>query len=421
MNNEVLLVLGLIALLCLLFVLFLRKKPKDKTAQPSDFLTETKPDLPPAAQAPEKEAPHPEPVPVAAKKSTAPAPEVTKPAPAPQREVAPTPAPEPKIEVKEAPAAPAPAPAAPAPAKPAPWEVALKKSREPLLGRLRNSFRELTSGEAWNDSHPLWESLEEALLTADLGPAMTDRLLEALKKDFRDKPDEAALKNHLRDKMLAVFDAVPPPPAKAADVKPFVTILIGVNGAGKTTTAGKLAAQAKAEGKTVVLGAGDTFRAAAVEQLKTWADRIGVECVMPAKGANPAAVAFDTVAAGISRNADEVIIDTAGRLHTKDNLMDELKKVVRVIDKKLPGAPHRVLLVLDATLGQNALQQAKEFTAAVPATGVVLTKLDGSAKGGAAFAVSADLALPVAFVGIGEGVDDLRTFSAPDFVQNLLP
>ena len=400
------------------------KKPKDKAGQPSDFITETKPDLPPAADEPKKDAAQPEPLLVSAKKSTVRAPEVTKPAPAPQREPAPTPTPEPKIEVKEAPVPapvqPAPAPVAPAPAKPAPWEVALKKSREPLLGRLRNSLRELTSGEAWNDSHPLWESLEETLLMADLGPSMTDRLLEALKKDFRDKPDETALKNHLRDKMLAVFDAVPPP-AAAADVKPFVTILIGVNGAGKTTTAGKLAAQAKAQGKTVVLGAGDTFRAAAVEQLKTWADRIGVECVMPAKGANPAAVAFDTVAAGISRNADEVIIDTAGRLHTKDNLMDELKKVVRVIDKKLPGAPHRVLLVLDATLGQNALQQAKEFTAAVPATGVVLTKLDGSAKGGAAFAVSADLALPVAFVGIGEGVEDLKTFSPADFVQNLIP
>lgn len=301
-----------------------------------------------------------------------------------------------------------------------PWELALKKSREPLLARMRDTLRELTSGDSWNSSHPVWESLEETLLAADMGPAMSDRLLDALKKDFQTKPDPETLKTKLREKMLAVFAAVPvPTPPKTA--KPFVTLLIGVNGAGKTTTAGKLAAQAKAEGKKVILGAGDTFRAAAVEQLQTWADRIGVECVAPAQGANPAAVAFDTVAAGLARDADEVIIDTAGRLHTKENLMEELRKVVRVIQKKIPEAPHRILLVLDATLGQNALHQAREFTAAANATGVVLTKLDGSAKGGAAFSVSAELGLPVAFVGIGEKVEDLRPFSPQEFVHHLLP
>jgi fused signal recognition particle receptor len=248
---------------------------------------------------------------------------------------------------------------------------------------------------------------------------MSERLLDALKADFREKPEAGLLRSKLREKMRAVFDLIPEAPRPIA--KPFVTLLIGVNGAGKTTTAGKLASQAKAEGKKVILGAADTFRAAAVEQLKTWADRIGVECIVPAQGANPAAVAFDAVAAAISRDADELIIDTAGRLHTKENLMDELKKVVRVIQKKIPDAPHRVLLVLDATLGQNALLQAKEFSAAVPATGVVLTKLDGSAKGGAAFAVSADLGLPVAFVGMGETAEDLRPFSAEDFVRNLVP
>lgn len=299
-----------------------------------------------------------------------------------------------------------------------PWAQALKKSREPFLARLKDSFQQLTTGEAWSPGHPVWESLEETLLAADLGPRMTERLLEELKADFRDKPDAAALKARLADKMLAVFAAVPAP--SPASAKPFVTVLIGVNGAGKTTTAGKLAAQAKESGKKVVLGAGDTFRAAAVEQLQTWGERIGVECVAPAQGANPAAVAFDTVNAGLAREADEVILDTAGRLHTKDNLMDELKKVVRVIDKKIPGAPHRVLLVLDATLGQNALAQAREFTAAVPATGVVLTKLDGSAKGGAAFAVAADLGLPVLYAGTGEGVADLRPFSPPEFVSHLL-
>lgn len=309
--------------------------------------------------------------------------------------------------------------AAPLPAAPAPWELALRKSREPLLSRLKETLKELTGTQPWNAAHPLWESMEETLLAADLGPGMTERLLDALKKDFQEKPEPEQLKSKLREKMLAVFEAVPASVPAAG--KPFVTLLIGVNGAGKTTTAGKLASQAKADGKKVVLGAGDTFRAAAVEQLKTWADRIGVECVVPAQGANPAAVAFDTVAAGIAMNADEVIIDTAGRLHTKDNLMEELRKVVRVIQKKIPDAPHRVLLVLDATLGQNALIQAREFSAAVKPTGVVLTKLDGSAKGGAAFSVSADLGLPVAFVGVGETADDLRPFSAGDFVRNLVP
>lgn len=397
MNDQVLILLGIFALLCVVFVLFFRKKPKDASLEPSDFLTETKPADGTAAESKPAEGI----LQPALKKKAA-----------EEKNFAET--------VDHAPQKSAEALSEPVSTKPAPWEIALKKSREPLLQRLRGSLKELASGEAWNDSHPIWESMEETLLAADLGPSMAERLLGALKKDFREKPSEEALKEHLRDKMLAVFDAVPPP-VNHAGVKPFVTILIGVNGAGKTTTAGKLAAQAKEAGKTVVLGAGDTFRAAAVEQLKTWADRIGVECVMPAKGANPAAVAFDTVAAGLARDADEIIIDTAGRLHTKDNLMDELKKVVRVIDKKLPGAPHRVLLVLDATLGQNALAQAKEFTAAVPATGVVLTKLDGSAKGGAAFAVSADLSLPVAFVGVGEGVQDLRSFSPPDFVRNLIP
>jgi fused signal recognition particle receptor len=302
---------------------------------------------------------------------------------------------------------------------PAPWEAALRRSRDPLLTRFKNTLLELASGEPWNATHPLWNSMEETLLAADLGPGMTERLLDALKSDLREKPGAEELKTKLREKMVAVFDAVPLSATPVA--KPFVTLLIGVNGAGKTTTAGKLAAQAQAAGKKVVLGAGDTFRAAAVEQLKVWGDRLGVECVVPAQGANPAAVAFDAVAAAIASGADELIIDTAGRLHTKDNLMEELRKVVRVIQKKIPDAPHRVLLVLDATLGQNAVAQAREFSQAVKATGVVLTKLDGSAKGGAAFSVSADLGLPVSYVGIGETADDLRAFSASDFVRNLLP
>lgn len=333
------------------------------------------------------------------------------------------PQPSPPARTESTAAAESPAPAstpASTSAAPAPWEKALKKSREPLLSRWKDAISELTSSESWNPQHPVWERLEETLLAADLGPKMTELLLESLKKDFLQKPEADSLKSKLREKMLEVFAAVPIRQV-ATDAKPFVTVLIGVNGAGKTTTAGKLAAQAKANGKKVILGAGDTFRAAAVDQLKAWGDRIGVECILPAQGANPAAVAFDAVAAGIARDADEVIIDTAGRLHTKDNLMEELRKVIRVIEKKVPGAPHRILLVLDATLGQNALLQAKEFSAVAPASGVVLTKLDGSAKGGAAFSVSADLGLPVSYVGIGESVEDLRTFSPQEFVQNLLP
>ena len=303
--------------------------------------------------------------------------------------------------------------------QPSPWEKALQKSRLPLLSRWKDAVLELASGKPWNPSHPLWEKMEETLLASDIGPRLTENLLESLKRDFLEQPDAEALKQNLRKKMLAVLDEVPTRPISQG--YPFVTILIGVNGAGKTTTAGKLASKAKAEGKKVILGAGDTFRAAAVEQLKTWADRIGVDCIIPAEGANPAAVAFDAAQAALTRNADELIIDTAGRLHTKDNLMEELRKVVRVIDKKIPGAPHRTLLVLDATLGQNALIQAKEFTQAVPTSGVVLTKLDGSAKGGAAFSIAAELGLPVLFVGTGETVEDLRPFVAKEFVDNLLP
>ncbi len=248
---------------------------------------------------------------------------------------------------------------------------------------------------------------------------MTEIFLNELKNEWQEMPSPEQLKQKLRERMIALLEAVPLKPILAA--KPMVTVLIGVNGAGKTTTAGKLAARAKAAGKKVILGAGDTFRAAAVEQLQVWATRLDVECVIPAQGANPAAVAFDAVAAGIAREADEVILDTAGRLHTKDNLMDELKKVARVIDKKLPGAPHRVLLVLDATLGQNALQQAREFTAAIPTNGIVLTKMDGSSRGGAVFAVSIELGLPVLFIGLGEKAEDLREFSAQEFVHHLLP
>lgn len=300
------------------------------------------------------------------------------------------------------------------------WDSALQKTRAPFLTRLADTLRDAATGTRWDANSPIWERLEEVLLGADIGPGPSERLLKLLKQDFHNTPSVDSLKMHLRDHMEAALSARAYIEQPVSD-RPRVTVLVGVNGAGKTTTAGKLAALAKSEGKTVVLGAGDTFRAAAVEQLKTWADRIGVECVVPAAGANPAAVAFDAVAAGVSRGADEVILDTAGRLHTKDNLMEELKKVIRVIAKKLPGAPHRVFLVLDATLGQNAVAQAKEFCTAIPVTGIVLTKLDGSARGGAVFQITSDLGVPVALAGIGEKAEDLRLFSAQEFVRHLIP
>lgn len=304
---------------------------------------------------------------------------------------------------------------------PAPgWKSALERSRAPLLLRLQDATKGLLGGGTWGPEHPLWESLEEILLGADLGPRLSQTVLAHLRRDFREKPEPDFLRERLRQHLRDVLVSLPSPNT-TPESGPRVTVLIGINGSGKTTTAGKLASQRKAEGKLVVLGAGDTFRAAAVEQLKTWADRIGVECILPAKGANPAAVAFDAVAAGLARGAQEIIIDTAGRLHTKDSLMEELKKVIRIIDKKLPGAPHEVLLVLDSTLGQNALIQAREFAAAVRPTGVVLTKLDGSSKGGAAFAVVAELGIPITYVGLGEGANDLAPFSPEDFVENLVP
>jgi fused signal recognition particle receptor len=299
-----------------------------------------------------------------------------------------------------------------------PWSLGLKKSREPFLARFKDAIQTMGGGTPWNESHPLWEKLEELLLVSDLGPKLCDHLLNSLKKNFPSEPTEVQLKLALKNQMLALLQSTPvnlPEPQK-----PCVTLLIGVNGAGKTTSAGKLAFQAKQKGKAVLLGAADTFRAAAVEQLQTWAERIGVECVVPAQGANPAAVAFDAVDAAIARGVDEVIIDTAGRLHTKDNLMEELRKIARVVDKKIPGAPHRVYLVLDASLGQNALPQAREFTAAIKTSGVILTKLDGSAKGGAAFAVTTELGIPILYVGLGETAEDLRPFSPEDFVQHLL-
>jgi len=257
--------------------------------------------------------------------------------------------------------------------------------------------------------------LEEILVRADIGPRVASELVTALKSQGRFRsPEELStlLGQLLREKMEG--------PAGLANSSPTVIMVVGVNGSGKTTTIGKLAARYISQGDKVLLAAADTFRAAAVEQLDIWAERTGVDIIKAKHGADPAAVTFDAVSAGLSRGVDVIIVDTAGRLHTQKNLMEELKKVRRVISKQLPDAPHEVLLVLDATVGQNGLNQAKVFHEALGVTGIVLAKLDGTAKGGIAIAISSELGVPVKLVGVGEGVDDLIDFDPDEFVSALV-
>ncbi len=254
-----------------------------------------------------------------------------------------------------------------------------------------------------------WERLEEALLGADVGAAATAELVAALEA----RPELGDLLEALAQEAAALLG---PPPLLDLSASPTVILVVGVNGTGKTTTIGKLAQKLREHGRSVTVGAADTFRAAAEEQLEVWAKRAGAQFVGGERGSDPAAVAYDAVGAG----GDVVIVDTAGRLHTQTNLMDELAKVRRVIAGRLEGAPHETLLVLDATTGQNALQQARLFAEAVGVTGVVLTKLDGSAKGGIAIAIASQLGLPVKLVGVGEGLDDLRPFDPLEFARALV-
>ncbi len=268
------------------------------------------------------------------------------------------------------------------------------------------------------------DRLEETLITSDFGPAVTARLVDDVRRQgergtIRTTADfERALATGVANALRA--GRSDPALARAAS-PPTVYVVLGVNGAGKTTFIGKLAARLRREGRSVVVAAGDTFRAGAIDQLRVWADRAGVAFVGATAGADPASVAWGAIDAGLARGADVVVIDTAGRLHTSDALMDELRKVFRVIDKRLPGAPHEALLVLDATIGQNAVAQARVFAAAVPVTGLVLNKLDGSAKGGVVVAVHEAIDVPVKFVGTGEGVDDLEAFDADAFAGGLFP
>ena len=260
------------------------------------------------------------------------------------------------------------------------------------------------------------EDLEEVLITSDIGVETSMDLISRIAKGW--EQDQGKLRTLLRSEILALLTQNPPP-SRPSTTRPQVVMVIGVNGVGKTTTIGKLAAQASAEGQKVLVAAADTFRAAASEQLTVWAERSSAEIVKHKEGADPAAVAHDAVEAAIARGIDKVIVDTAGRLHTKINLMEELKKIKRSIDKKLPGAPHEILLVLDATTGQNAISQANMFNEAIDVTGLVLTKLDGTAKGGIVVAICNDLKIPLEYIGVGEQIEDLRPFDPEEFVEAL--
>lgn len=256
------------------------------------------------------------------------------------------------------------------------------------------------------------EAIEDALISADVGLPATERIVAAVKADR-----EGTLADRVARVVLGIFRDVRPAPV--VDTLPHVILIVGVNGTGKTTTVGKLANVYRSEGRSVLICAADTFRAAAVEQLAVWAERADVDLVRAQSGADPAAVTFDAVSAAKARGRDIVIVDTAGRLHTRANLMSELDKIRRVVGRVVPGAPHEVLLVVDATVGQNGLVQAREFMSASGANGIVLTKLDGTAKGGVAVAIAHDLKIPIRYVGVGEGLDDLVPFDAPTYVNAL--
>ena len=297
----------------------------------------------------------------------------------------------------------------------------LEKSRSNVFQKLSKVF----TGRRRVDEE-LMDDLEEALITADVGVDTTMKILDRLRKRarFEAYAEVQELYTMLREEIGGLFteDAQGAATAnESAPGQPRVIMVVGVNGVGKTTSIGKLAWRYKQAGKRVLLGAADTFRAAAIDQLKIWSERAGVDIIAQHMGADPAAVAFDTLEAAVARNSEVVIIDTAGRLHNKRGLMEELTKIRRVMDRIVPGAPHEVLLVLDGSTGQNAVEQAKQFTSATDVTGLVLTKLDGTAKGGVVLAISDQLSIPVRFIGIGEKMEDLQDFEVIEFIDSLLP
>jgi fused signal recognition particle receptor len=395
----------------------------------------------PEAELPEVEAPPAEPTPAPvlkpvpkAEPALAPKPEPVPAKPAPVA-AAPAPAPAPKAPARNADVLPF--PVAPAPAVPA-AKLPVEKPQAPAPNRRKKDAAALAPGLARTRSTgfiagltslfagrkeldpSIVEGLEKVLLTADIGVRTSQKLLEEIRTSLSRKelanPD--AIWAFLRQRSAEIL-ARDVAPIDFASAKPFVLLTIGVNGSGKTTTIGKLAAKLVASGKKVTLGAGDTFRAAAAEQLEIWAGRTGATLVRGKEGADPSSVLFDAVKRGVTEGADVVICDTAGRLHTKTDLMQELQKVRRVIEKASPGSPHETWLVIDSTMGQNAIAQAQIFTKDLKVTGIVLTKLDGTAKGGVILGIADQLGLPVRYIGIGERVDDLREFDAEEFVEAL--
>ncbi len=303
-----------------------------------------------------------------------------------------------------------------APDGPADLETGLARTRQGLFARIGQLLRR---GGLDEDS---WDELEALLIQADVGVETTLTLVGRLRQRVQEEGirEAAGLHQALAEEMRAVLEAAHMPVPEAQQGEPLVILVVGVNGVGKTTTIAKLAQRFRRQGQAVLLAAADTFRAAAIEQLQIWGERAGVPVLSHQTGADPGAVAFDAVSSALSRGIDVVIVDTAGRLHTKHNLMQELQKVYRVVQRKLPSAPHQVLLVIDATTGQNGLAQARVFTEAVQVTHLALAKLDGTAKGGIAFAIAHELGLPIAYVGTGEKLEDLADFDAGRFVEALL-
>ncbi len=318
---------------------------------------------------------------------------------------------------------------APSPVKPktATLSDSLSLTRTGFLGRIKGIFSnkaQLSAGEL--------DELEEILYTSDLGPQTVQRLMQAVEEKLKSEGSSGfdSVRDAIKSEMLEIFSKTQVDLLKSEDIlaalnftdteKPRVLMIVGVNGAGKTTSIGKISGLLAGQGKKVLVAAGDTFRAAAGSQLKVWTDRAQVENFSPEGITDPSAVAFDAVTMGKAQKFDVVIIDTAGRLHTQKSLMEELKKMKRVITKVIPDAPHEVLLVLDASSGQNALQQAREFHAALGVTGVVLTKLDGTAKGGVALGLAYEMGLPIKLIGIGEGIGDLRSFKSQEFVDSII-
>ncbi len=296
---------------------------------------------------------------------------------------------------------------------------AVTRTRENLSERIEEVVSAIPIGREIDRA--TLDDLEGTLIGADLGTVTTREVLDKLrdKADRKQIKDVDELKRLLKDELLAILENSNQTPAKTVDGEPEVILVVGVNGTGKTTTIGKLSNVLRAQGKTVVLCAADTFRAAAIEQLEVWGDRTGTEVIKTKPGGDPAAVLFDALQAARARHADYVIVDTAGRLHTKTNLMSELEKMKRTAERIIPGAPHETLLVMDATTGQNGLQQARLFTQSAGVTGIVLTKLDGTAKGGVVVAISRELGLPVRYVGVGEKAGDLLPFDSKAFVESM--